>query len=1146
MKQLYLFFSSLLILTMPLQAQVHSPSANLLSPNASSLGLYGEVPVSLYTGIPNISIPIFTVDVGNLKIPMSLDYHASGVRPDQHPGWVGLGWTLRAGGSISRVVKGLPDDFKNTYSYNLKYKIENVEYGFLQEVKEEGFYYSYNLLNNSINNIISSSVVDQNGKYMGKDSEPDEFSFNMGDLSGKFYIGTDGEFKVLCNRPVKVEFTGKKIDNSRDLLTGIPNFSGVNISQPGGGPEYGVTIHTIRYSHFTEFTITDEYGNKYIFGDKNTGFDINPSYYLNPDYSHDTGYIEYSVDFFNQATTNNNQRGGLWTADTWMLRKIISTNRDQLNFYYNRGPFINQITSTVNNTITGGEGYTNSDGIKASYEGRLISPVYLFSIKGSEADIEFNSSESNELCYDEDKYKPFNGLILDQSSNNLPTMEFLQHTFDELKLYKPVPYGDVNSLSNLKWMKLDKISVSLRNGSKYRTVNFNYNNTAQERLKLDSIDFTEGTSSLKQNYALAYYNFGGLPGYLSEQTDHWGFYKGNNSLFLDDVSGKYFNINGAEDFFNKKEPANKTTSSDPLAIAKTGTLTKISYPTGGSVEFEYEQNTYATIAGKESEDNQKNKIPYTRTQEQSNISGGLRVSKITKNTESDAGSIVTTYDYNYNGRSTGVLSGEVCYQYNEMSDDLKIVDNQKHGLVSQAFSSETLLPMSENTAGAHVTYTKVREYTQSKGSIEYTYTNYDNGNPDLVSIVKFKDFHSSQGVQRGLLKEKVVYDQSGNKVMTSKTDYSIFCENPNSVKYFKTKVMKFYGPDYVPTGSNGALSIITDENGIPIQTIKVVAYVACFLDHYIYSYLPYKQTVEYFSANAPCKKNVTTYNYHAKFPLLTNEYHSINDVQVYNQNYIYPFQLYTGNEAPTDGDILKKRYFQMTTQYFLNYPVETYKINGENKVYNAIYNEYIENETLNSLSDYIYSYDQGYVVAHKDIINDYVLGSTYSLKINAPLDLTTFSSLTSTNPTLKDVHYGDADATYKYDKMSDIIQINDKSGVCSYLWGDNVSYGKRLVAEIKNASFSELRKALGYNETEDIQITDNYIDLWEKLSTYWKDKPVQIRTFDYEKNTGLRGEKKANGILMKYEFNNANRLENISRNSTILKRFEYHYYNQNN
>ena len=46
------------------------------SPEAYSLMEYSEIPVSLYTGVPDISIPIYTIRVGNYSLPISLRYHA--------------------------------------------------------------------------------------------------------------------------------------------------------------------------------------------------------------------------------------------------------------------------------------------------------------------------------------------------------------------------------------------------------------------------------------------------------------------------------------------------------------------------------------------------------------------------------------------------------------------------------------------------------------------------------------------------------------------------------------------------------------------------------------------------------------------------------------------------------------------------------------------------------------------------------------------------------------------------------------------------------------------------------------------------------------------------------------------------------------
>ena len=41
------------------------------SADAAALGKYGRVPVSPFTGIPNISIPIYTIKSGDLTLPVS-------------------------------------------------------------------------------------------------------------------------------------------------------------------------------------------------------------------------------------------------------------------------------------------------------------------------------------------------------------------------------------------------------------------------------------------------------------------------------------------------------------------------------------------------------------------------------------------------------------------------------------------------------------------------------------------------------------------------------------------------------------------------------------------------------------------------------------------------------------------------------------------------------------------------------------------------------------------------------------------------------------------------------------------------------------------------------------------------------------------
>lgn len=54
-----------------------------MSPNASSLAIYADYPVSHYTGIPKINIPLTEIDFDGFKLPISLNYHASGIKVSQ-------------------------------------------------------------------------------------------------------------------------------------------------------------------------------------------------------------------------------------------------------------------------------------------------------------------------------------------------------------------------------------------------------------------------------------------------------------------------------------------------------------------------------------------------------------------------------------------------------------------------------------------------------------------------------------------------------------------------------------------------------------------------------------------------------------------------------------------------------------------------------------------------------------------------------------------------------------------------------------------------------------------------------------------------------------------------------------------------------
>lgn len=86
------------------------------SPEAAELGKYGNVPVSLFTGTPTVSIPLVELKGNFLSLPVSLSYNHTGLKPEEVAPWTGLGWALNAGGVITRSVVGDPDVDINYYT----------------------------------------------------------------------------------------------------------------------------------------------------------------------------------------------------------------------------------------------------------------------------------------------------------------------------------------------------------------------------------------------------------------------------------------------------------------------------------------------------------------------------------------------------------------------------------------------------------------------------------------------------------------------------------------------------------------------------------------------------------------------------------------------------------------------------------------------------------------------------------------------------------------------------------------------------------------------------------------------------------------------------------------------------------------------
>ncbi|HWZ03090.1 MAG TPA: hypothetical protein VNX40_05715, partial [Mucilaginibacter sp.] len=97
------------------ETQYFVPQLFPRSPTATALEKYGTYQVNEFTGVPDISIPLYTIESGGMQVPITLSYHASGNKVSDVASWVGLGWSVSSGGQVTRRVMGLPDDSGTGY-----------------------------------------------------------------------------------------------------------------------------------------------------------------------------------------------------------------------------------------------------------------------------------------------------------------------------------------------------------------------------------------------------------------------------------------------------------------------------------------------------------------------------------------------------------------------------------------------------------------------------------------------------------------------------------------------------------------------------------------------------------------------------------------------------------------------------------------------------------------------------------------------------------------------------------------------------------------------------------------------------------------------------------------------------------------------
>lgn len=83
------------------------------SPQAEAFQKVGDYTVNNSSGMPDISIPLYEIDHCGYKIPLTLRYIATPLRPSYNYDVTGHGWTLSSGYCITRSIEYIPDESNN-------------------------------------------------------------------------------------------------------------------------------------------------------------------------------------------------------------------------------------------------------------------------------------------------------------------------------------------------------------------------------------------------------------------------------------------------------------------------------------------------------------------------------------------------------------------------------------------------------------------------------------------------------------------------------------------------------------------------------------------------------------------------------------------------------------------------------------------------------------------------------------------------------------------------------------------------------------------------------------------------------------------------------------------------------------------------
>jgi hypothetical protein len=572
------------------------------TPVEASFLKYTDMPVSEFTGIPNIAIPLHGVKISDVDVSLQLSYHAAGIKVSQEASWVGMGWDLQFG-SIVQHISDVDDYMSGTDASHYSSPGSSLTQMRADYVHSPftSFHRKFNKFYYGCSGVQPVVASDWTNTIPVTEAAP---FFSYG-LYTDYKIPINGD-RNNTNFEAQYMSTSPTYDSEPDIFTA--NF-------------LGHSIKFVKKFNSSQIIVLNKKG--YKVEKVVDGFSI-----ATP--NGDKFYFQISTYQLNLTSSGGGAfaslggGAGAWRPGSrmFMLTKVITRDKQNILFDYtiadgwhNNLPGFSQ--KLVKNT---GVSYNTSSN-------NWLIALFGYPTMSVNNSVESNYTESSEkaitlnsITIPDGKITFFQSTRIDVNGNQ--KLDSILITNSDLRIIKKIDFHYEYHQANTS-----AASVFSIQGTSFSI------DKLQKRLFLRDVVINK-----TEEYSFTY-DAEPLPPKNSFAQDYWGYY--NGALANTSLAPNPARLSAVQRSNVDWQMDNGNNNSAQLQYARAGNLISIKYPTGGNTVFEYELNEFDNVL-----------LPnYSNINNTSTQGNGLRIKNIQYLSGTNGSNSDKTTSYNYiNGK----------------------------------------------------------------------------------------------------------------------------------------------------------------------------------------------------------------------------------------------------------------------------------------------------------------------------------------------------------------------------------------------------------------------------------------------------------------------------------------------------------------